>query len=177
MKKEIFTDNPDTIGWLIVKGTNIDYPVVQYSDNEYYLGHDFKKNKNSAGWIFLDYKNSLNDENIVIYGHHRQDGSMFGSIDNLFNKKNNENIEILLITQNKIFTYKVFSVYKTLENSDYIKRNFDDFNKKIKELQNKSEIRFSQDIDTTQIITLSTCHYDDNYRMVVHGYKKEISTF
>ena len=60
----------------------------------------------------MDYKNKLNDQNLVIYGHHRHDNSMFGSIDMLFDenfyKKNNNN-EIILVTQKEIFEYSIFS--------------------------------------------------------------------
>ena len=120
----------------------------------------------------MDYQNKLDDDNLVIYGHHRQDGSMFGSIDNLFSKKDDENIEISLITTDEIITYKVFSVYKTTKDDDYITRNFDNFNKKVKELQEKSEVEFNQDVSkTSQIITLSTCHDNNVDRIVVHGYK------
>ncbi|MBR6137039.1 MAG: class B sortase [Bacilli bacterium] len=169
---EIKRDNFYTVGWLIVDGTKINYPVVRYIDNDYYLNHDFKNQDNSAGWIFMDYQNKLDDDNLVIYGHHRQDGSMFGSIDNLFSKKDDENIEISLITTDEIITYKVFSVYKTTKDDDYITRNFDNFNKKVKELQEKSEVEFNQDVSkTSQIITLSTCHDNNVDRIVVHGYK------
>ena len=84
LSKAILKDNPDTVAWLKIEGTNINYPVVQHKDNEYYLNHDFNKQKNSSGWIFMDYKNKFDDQNIVIYGHHRRNKSMFGSIDKLF---------------------------------------------------------------------------------------------
>ena len=72
----------------------------------------------------------------------------------------------------EIITYKVFSVYKTTKDDDYITRNFDNFNKKVKELQEKSEVEFNQDVSkTSQIITLSTCHDNNVDRIVVHGYK------
>ena len=86
LEETILEDNSNTIGWLMVPGTRIDYPVLQYTDNSYYLNHDFHHHYNTAGWIFMDYRNKLDDQNIVIYGHHRRDGSMFGSMDLLFNK-------------------------------------------------------------------------------------------
>ena len=173
---KIFKDNKDTIGWLIVDGTNINYPVVQHSNNDYYLEHDFKHNYNSAGWVFMDYKNNLNDQNLVIYGHHRHDNSMFGSIDMLFDenfyKKNNNN-EIILVTQKEIFEYSIFSVYKTSTKNKYNKLNFDDISKNIDILKNKSEIDFGEvDNKASQIITLSTCHANNKDRLVVHGFKK-----
>lgn len=172
LDEEIRKDNFYTIGWLVVDGTKINYPVVRYIDNQYYLNHDFKNQNNSAGWIFMDYQNKLTDNNLVIYGHHRTDGSMFGSIDNLFSKKGDEDIEISLITTDEIIKYKVFSIYKTSKDDDYITRNFDNFSKKVKELDDKSEVEFNQDTSkATQIITLSTCHDNNIDRIVVHGYK------
>ena len=170
LDEDIKNDNPYTIGWLIVEGTNINYPVVKYTDNQYYLKHDFNNNKNSAGWIFMDYQNSLTDQNIVIYGHHRRDGSMFGSIDDLF--KNNKELNITLITFEGIINYKIFSIYKASSHDNYNNRYFEDFNKTIKEFESKSSIDFNQDLEeANQIITLSTCDDNNIDRIVVHGYK------
>lgn len=175
LDRNILNDNPDTVGWIKINGTKIDYPVVQHSDNDYYLKHDFKKNNNSAGWIFMDYKNDFNDQNIVIYGHHRRDGSMFGSIDKLFDRdfyKENDN-EIILIREKEILRYKIFSVYKVSNKEPYNSLNFDDFEEAIIELNKKSEIAFNEDLTgASQIITLSTCHSNNWDRLVVHGVKK-----
>ena len=53
--------NSDTVGYIKVNNTNINYPVVYSGDNTYYLTHAFDKTKNSAGWVFLDYRNNLDD--------------------------------------------------------------------------------------------------------------------
>lgn len=175
LDKKIFEDNPDTIGWLKVEGTKIDYPVVKYSDNEFYLKHDFKKNKNSAGWIFMDYKNDYDDQNLVFYGHNRKDGSMFGSIDMLFdpNFYKEHSGEILLIKEKEIIKYKIFSVYKALYSDDYNSLNFESFFEKINEFKEKSEVPFDFELNSdSQIITLSTCHYNNKYRLVIHGIKE-----
>ena len=175
LDKEILNDNPDTVGWLKVEGTNINYPVLRHSDNDYYLKHDFKKENNSAGWIFMDYKNTFDDQNIVIYGHHRRDGSMFGDIDLLFYSSfyNDHDNEIILIRENEILKYKIFSVYKISNKESYNSLNFDSFNDTVNDLKNKSEIAFDEDLSgATQIITLSTCHNNNWDRLVVHGVKK-----
>lgn len=54
--------NNDTVGWIKVNGTDINYPFVKYSDNKYYLTRDFKKKYNKAGWVFMDYRNNLYDK-------------------------------------------------------------------------------------------------------------------
>ena len=72
--------NSDIIAWLQIEGTEISYPVVKGTDNDYYLHHTFEKNYNSAGSIFVEYTNSsdFQDCNTIIYGHNMRNGSMFG---------------------------------------------------------------------------------------------------
>ena len=79
--ESIMKDNPDTVGWLYSEGTPIHYPVVQGSDNEYYLTHDFGRKKSAAGALFLDARNELYSEvdHLMIYGHRMKDDSMLGS--------------------------------------------------------------------------------------------------
>ena len=63
--------NSDTVGWLYIPGTKINYPVVQADDNEYYLSRSFKQEEASCGTIFMDYQNDLNplDRNTILFGH------------------------------------------------------------------------------------------------------------
>ena len=84
---ELLNKNPDTVAWIQVKGTNINYPVVQTTNNTYYLNHAFDKTSNEAGWVFMDYRNdSINfDSNTILYAHSRINGTMFGSLKNIFN--------------------------------------------------------------------------------------------
>ncbi len=172
--EEIKEVNEDIVGWLKVDNTKIDYPVVKGTNNKYYLNHDLDKNKNSAGWIFMDYQNNIDDQNIVIYGHHRRDGSMFGDIDKLLNEefyKNNN--EIILITPEETITYQIFSVYSTSPYDIYINNNFDNFNYYLDLFKERSNIEFNDFLEkTTQILTLSTCSNNNIDRIVVHAYKK-----
>ena len=77
--EELKQKNSDTIAWLKVENTSIEFPVVKTNNNSYYLTHNFNKESNKAGWIFADYKNKFDgtDKNIIIYGHNRIDDSMF----------------------------------------------------------------------------------------------------
>ena len=80
--KDLSSINSDYQFWINVEGTNIDYPVVQGSDNDFYLNHDFNKNYLPAGSIFLDYRNDFEtDYNTVIYGHHMRNSTMFGQME------------------------------------------------------------------------------------------------
>ena len=108
--------NKDTIAYLVVNNTNISYIVVKGRDNDYYLNHNFEKRKNVAGWIFVDYRNRVDetDKNIIIYGHSTKDGSMFGTLKNVLKKdwhENKENHIIKFTTENKTYNYQVFSTY------------------------------------------------------------------
>ena len=69
-KPDLTNINSDFRGWIVVEGTNIDYPFVQGKDNNYYLHHDFNKNKSNSASIFMDYRNDYqNDKNTILYGH------------------------------------------------------------------------------------------------------------
>ena len=84
---ELLKKNQDTVGWIEVKGTNINYPIVQTTDNSYYLTHAFDGSKNEAGWVFMDYRNDpVNfNQNTILYAHSRLTGSMFGSLKKILN--------------------------------------------------------------------------------------------
>ena len=166
--------NDDTVGWLIVEGTNINYPVVQRDNNNYYLNHNYLGDKSNAGWIFMDSDNKLTDQNIIIYGHHRKDGIMFGDIDKLMKEKfyKNHTGEITLVVGNENRVYQIFSVYKAEANSNYNQPNYEDFPKMLEEFKKRSSINFDSDLDDVkQIITLSTCHDNNKDRLVVQAYR------
>ena len=71
--------NPDVVAWIQIPGTQINYPVVQGKDNDYYLHRDLNGQKSTAGTIFLDYADQADFSSLhnVLYGHHMKNGSMF----------------------------------------------------------------------------------------------------
>ena len=172
--------NNETVAWIKVNNTNVEYPVVRATNNSFYLNHSFDKSKNSAGWIFADYKNKVDntDKNIVIYGHNMRDDSMFGSLKNILNSdwyNNEENTNIALYTENEKYIYKVFSIYKIESEDYYIKTEFsndNEFEKFIKTLKKRSIKNFNIDISKEDsILTLSTCANNNKYRVVLHSKK------
>ena len=170
-------ENKDTVGWIKVEGTEIDYPVVQYSDNEYYLNHDFYNDRNSNGWVFLDSKSKLDDQNLIVYGQFNLDGSIFGTIDEVFKvskEKKKDVKKIIFITDKDYFEYNIFSAYIVNENDKYNNRKYDNLSETLKIFKERSEIPFNDSLDgVDHIITLSTINEKDNDRMVIHGYKKK----
>ena len=163
--------NSDTVGYIIVEGTSINYPVVKTINNEYYLKHSFDKSYNSAGWIFMDYRNNnINDKNIIIYGHNMKDGSMFGKLKLL--KKNKESY-ITYYDNNIKYRYKVFSIYEIEEEDYYLKTVFNgnEYNNFINTLKNRSLYDYGYTPNNEDnIITLSTCT-SGSKRLVVHAYR------
>lgn len=169
--------NSDTVGFLKVNGTNIEYTVVKGINNSYYLKHNFNKESNSAGWIFADYKNKVDgtDKNLVIYGHNMRDDSMFGSLKNILNDdwhNEEENKYVTFITENDNSIYEVFSVYQVADEDYYITTDFKDneFNDFIKTIKSRSKFDFGVDVnENDNILTLSTCANNNKYRVVLHA--------
>ena len=169
--------NNQVVAWLRVKGTQVEYPIVQAKDNNYYLKRNLDKKYNVGGWIFADYKNKLDgtDKNIVIYGHNMKDDSMFGSLKNILNEEwynNQENYVIDFINENEEQKYQVFSVYKIEKEDYYINTEFknNEFEEFIDTLKNRSIKDFNIDISPEDsILTLSTCAENNKYRVVLHA--------
>ena len=179
--------NKDTKGWLEVKGTNINYPFVQSKDNKYYLTHSFDKKYTDAGWVFLDFRNNIDnpDKNTIIYGHARKDKTMFGTLKNTLKKdwyNNKENQIIKMITPKYILEYQVFSTYHIKTEDYYIQTNFNsdkDFEKFLTTLKNRSTHNYKVNLNKDDyILTLSSC-YLENEKIVLHAkqIKKEIRDF
>ena len=174
---ELKKENKDTIGWIQVMGTNINYPIVQTDNNDYYLTHSFKKKANLGGWIFLDYRNNIKElnKNNIIYGHGRLDTSMFGSLKNIFTNnwlKNTDNFIIKTSTESHNSLWQVFSVYKIPTTNDYIQVEFKnniEFENFYKTLLGRSMHNFNTNVTTKdKILTLSTC-YNDDEKVVLHA--------
>jgi len=176
--EELKSQNSDTVAWLKLNNTDIDFPVVQSNDNEYYLNHNFKKKYNEIGWTFADYRNNFPelDDNTIMYGHTYRNSSLaFSSLKTVLNKSwynNEENHIIEFTTEKKAMKFKIFSIYTVKNTNDYLKINMneEDFNKYIEKVTKRSIKDFKTDVVYgDKIITLSTCYNTSNYRLVVHA--------
>lgn len=175
---ELLKENKDTVGWLIVNNTNINYPVVQTKDNDYYLKHAFDKSKNSAGWVFADFRDDFENlsQNTVIYGHGRKDKVMFGSLNDSLNAKwyTNEDNQIIQLSTIKYNTmWQIFSIYKIQAESYYISTDFtsdSSFETFINTMKERSIYDFNVDVTKTdKLLTLSTCFDNKGIRTVVQA--------
>ena len=160
--------NPEYKFWVEVENTNINYPVVQTSNNSFYLKKDFNKKYSNSGTIFMDTANDFeNDSNVVLYGHNMNNKTMFNNVA-LFKKKNffnqNNKIKIKHTEDGKEYTYEVFSAYYTDNSFDYNTVKFNEhytFMDFVKDIKAKSMYKKNIDInENDKIITLSTCSYE-----------------
>lgn len=167
--------NPDIIAWITINDTDIDYPITQAKDNDYYLHYDAEKNKNKNGSIFLDYRNNpdFNDNNNIVYGHNMKNGKMFADI-NLFKDENyfNSHATGHIYTPQKTYCFEIFEVAVVPSVGDAYTWVFDSeasWNFYIAQIQ--KDAMFLREINLSwrdRIITLSTCSYEfKNARTVI----------
>lgn len=177
--------NKETAGWISLPACNINYPVVQTSNNTKYLTIDFNGNPNKHGAPFLDYRNHTKpsnlSRNLIIYGHNMGDGTMFGGLENYAKKGMyskdasyldfyNKNPILIFSTLYENSEWKIFAVFATtgdytLKNSMYYQRTIfssdNDFNQYISKINARSFITSKVDVKPSDtLLTLSTCNYD-----------------
>lgn len=172
--EELKKINSDIVGWLKIEGTNIDYPILQTMNNEFYLTHNYKKEYSKSGSLFLDkdFDFALPSTNYLIYGHRNTNGMMF---EDLINYKKEEyykqhpiiqfttleedcQYEIIAVFLSRVYYKKETNVFRYYY---FINANNEaEFNNYIKESKKAS----LYNIDKTakygdQLLTLSTCEY------------------
>ena len=172
--EELKKQNEDIIGWLEIEGTNVNYPVMQRTDNEYYMTHNYKKEYSTEGSIFLDkdYNWEIPSTNLLMYGHNNKNGSMF---QNLMNYKKEsfykEHPIIKFTTLKEDAEYEIMAVFNSrvyYKNEKDVFRYYYFLNAKNKEefdyYVNESKKASLYDTGVTaeygeQLLTLSTCAY------------------
>lgn len=173
----LLQENGDIVGWLYCEDTQIDYPVVQSDDNDYYLRRDLKGDYLVSGTLFVDYRCAPvgTDQNLIIYGHNMKNTTMFGKMQNYKEQSYYEEHPVLYyLTPDGDYKIELFAGLTTESHSEvYSPRfgsteNFDAFLRNIKE-----NSTFVSDVTVTgddRIVTLSTCSYEfNNARYVVFG--------
>ena len=169
--------NSDVIGWIYVPDTEINYPIVHTSDNDYYLDHLVDRTQNPAGAIFLDTRNpsDFSDLHSIIYGHHMKNGSMFAALKGYKKQDFFDGHKTgYLITQDAAYRIDFFAGHVANVEENAWQLDFDDaadFDNWIKSLKEISA--FKSDIEPQygdRVFTLSTCSYEfDDARFVLSG--------
>ena len=188
--KELHKENTDTVGYLVIPGTKIDYPVMYTKGEDYYLRKSFKKIYSVAGSLYIDKHNNIipRDDNIIIYGHNMNDGTMFADLLKYKNKAFfTGHKTIYYYTLNGLEEYTIVSAFisKVYSLTDDVFKYYKQYN-----FKDSNEFEYFKDsimnlsiYDTyTEInyrdvfITLSTCEYTEkNGRFVVIA-KKVLDT-
>ncbi len=185
--KTLTAINPDTVGWIKVDNTNINYPVVKSRNNSYYLNHSFDKTINKNGWIFMDYRNNPVDfgHNTIIYGHNMRTETMFSTLKNVKNPSwysNTSNLTIRYNTTSASTIWQIFSIYTIDKETFYLTTEFYDDNS-IQTFYNtligRSIHNFNVKLTTSdKILTLSTCDQSSSSkRLVVHARLVDVNRY
>ncbi|MFV0465987.1 MAG: class B sortase [Lachnospiraceae bacterium] len=172
----LMEQNKDTAAW-ITDGYQINYPIVQGSDNEFYLNHLFSGEVSKVGCIFMDYRNEsdFSDKNTVLYGHNMQDGSMF---ETLMNYKEQEYYEthptLYLYTPAGDYTVELFAGVVVEDSPFIIQLRFSDSQEYLDYINAaRTGSTFDSDevlTENDQIVTLATCTYETgNARYLLFG--------
>jgi sortase B len=178
-----FTDyieaNSDFEGWIEIGGTSIDDPLVKGLDNEHYLNYDYLDKRNSAGALFLDYRNQGNfyDNHMVIYGHYMQNGTKFHDLHLYKDKEFLENNSIITLKglretkEYEIVSVQIVSAYTYYLILDLVDEGLEEY---IKAMNRASihEVNIEKKKDL-KLLTLVTCTYEfDNARLLIHAIMK-----
>lgn len=176
--------NEDVIGWIHIPDTVISYPLLHWTDNDFYLNHTWKQTKNSGGSIFMECENEedFSDFNTIIYGHNLLDDTMFGGLSKYKNEEYaKEHSSIYIVTDAGIFCYDVFAAHRV--GIDTIMYATDLTTERKKE----EFLRFTKDYSRVdlgkeptvedKILTLSTCSGGHDARWVVQGVLSEAKSY
>ena len=172
-------ENNDIVGWIYSENTPINYPIVQSKDNNYYLRRLVTGEYNTAGSLFMDYRNNPNieDSNTIIYGHNMKNATMFGTLQKYRNQEYYDNHKIMYyFTPEKNYIVRLFAGFtESVESSLYQLGNINQNN--IEQLYRKSNFKSDVTVaEENKFLTLSTCAYEyDGARYIVVGIMQEIN--
>jgi len=172
------SQNDDTVGYIAISGTGINYPIVQRGDNDYYLDHGFDHTSMKSGAIFYDFRcqsSPGDNKNLIVYGHNMANGTMFQQLENFTqNEELFQNGTITIYAFDAIYTYEIFSVYFTNAYTDYLDISFRGQFDFILWAEERAELSiFKKDVkleNSSNVVSLSTCiNATSDGRIAVHG--------
>jgi len=162
----------DYTGWIKIDNSKIDYPVVKAKDNDFYLEHNYKKEKSDAGAIFMDRRNLGNryDKHTIIYGHNMKEGTMFTDLNKYLTEEFYQTNNLISFEDlYNDYQYKVISAYYISANDYTIPFELDEeiINNLLDQSIHESDYEYDSE---DRFLTLATCNYIlNNGRMIVHG--------
>lgn len=164
----LLEENEELVGWLTIDDTEIDYPILQADNNNDYLRHDFNKDYNILGSIFMDFRNDItthDDLNTIVYGHRTKDESMFEGLTKYEDKDFFESHQTFTFdTLYESYEAEVFAVYNTTTDFNYIQTDFEneaDYEQLLTNIKEESMYDIDVEVGTgDRILTLSTCDYE-----------------
>lgn len=164
---------PGVVAWLKMDDVNVSYPVVQGTDNDFYLSHDPSGADNIAGSIFADYRTKSLDTDLyaLVYGHNMRDESMFGPLDDYVDESfyQKGTGAFYLYTPHGVYRYKIFAVNIVDANDEAYQMGFINtqvFSAFVKQLKENSMYDTGVDVaGSDHVITLSTC--SDTNRLII----------
>jgi len=170
---------PGIVGWIKLEGTPINYPVMQYSNNDHFLTRLPDGTSHRSGSIFLDYRNKsdFSDKSILIYGHESRTNEMFATLKSYRNQEfYNENPIIHLYTPENDYEIIIFAGHLAHSQRDHPPMHFEDDEEFLTYINYiKSISLLSSDVEVSaddSIVNLCTCAYDfDEARLVLVGKK------
>ena len=169
-------DNEDYVGWIVIEDTKINYPIVQGSDNDYYLSHTFEGKENSSGTLFVDYRieEGMEGKHVLVYGHNMKNGSMFAGLKKYREDEFYEQHKTFRVyTKTGLYTYEIFAVREIPADSDAYTLWFADdadFMSYIKKMQADSIQSTGVTVEPgDRIITLSTCVNNNVDRLIIQA--------
>lgn len=162
--QKLLSINEEVVAWISIPALELEYPVTQGEDNEYYLHHAYNKEPNFAGSIFLDFRNhaDFQDQNTILYGHNMLNSSMFGSLKHL---EVSTHPKIIVYTPESVLEYEaVDNRIISVSEREYYQTSFqgEDFQAVLQGLS--PEI---SGVDGERILTLSTCNGNSAQRRIV----------
>lgn len=158
--------NPDVVGWIEIPNTNINYAIVKGQNNTFYLNHDILRKYNIYGSIFMNYQNNADflDNNTILFGHNTYKDTLFGELIKIQEGKLGNEVKIIIYTEKEKIEYQVYAAY-IAEEADETPLN------KQENYFKKNDSSFQIDNIPQKTLTLSTCHYDETKRVIIHAAK------
>lgn len=170
-------NNSDIIGKLYIPNTSLNVPIVQGEDNEYYLNHLIDKSYNTLGSVFLDYRNQVTDQKILIYGHNSWDVSTeFHMLENYLDSNYYDgHSEIYFETDDQVYHYRIFSVYIATNDFQHVNLKLSDSEYATHLYWLSSQSIYDTGVSVSNyddILILQTCYFEPKDSFIIVAAKK-----